>query len=224
MAVIVLLLTFGTVVAMGLPIITAIVGLVSGLSIITLISQVAEVPTVAPTLATMIGLGVGIDYALFIVTRHQAQRRAGMATSESIARAAATSGGAVVFAGTTVIVALLSLAVVNIPLVTTLGYTAALVVAIVAAASITLLPALLGLVGDRIDRLALPHRRTPRMTAIHTAGSGGRAWSRGARCRRCWSRSRCSACSRFPRSISTWASRTTARSRRAPMRVRRTTG
>jgi putative drug exporter of the RND superfamily len=160
MAVIVLLLTFGTVVAMGLPIITAIVGLVSGLSIITLIGQVAEVPTVAPTLATMIGLGVGIDYALFIVTRHQAQRRAGMATPESIARAAATSGGAVVFAGTTVIVALLSLAVVNIPLVTTLGYTSALVVAIVAAASITLLPAILGLVGDRIDRLALPHRRT----------------------------------------------------------------
>ena len=78
MAVIVLLLTFGTVVAMGLPIVTAIVGLVSGLSIITLISQVTEVPTVAPTLATMIGLGVGIDYALFIVTRHQAQRRAGM--------------------------------------------------------------------------------------------------------------------------------------------------
>ena len=77
----------------------------------------------------MIGLGVGIDYALFIVTRHQAHRHAGMATRESIARAAATSGGAIVFAGTTVIVALLSLAVVNIPLVTTLGYTSAIVVA-----------------------------------------------------------------------------------------------
>jgi RND superfamily putative drug exporter len=76
MAVLVLLFTFGTVVAMGLPIVTAIVGLVIGLSLITLLSQVAEVPTVAPTLATMIGLGVGIDYALFIVTRHQAQRRA----------------------------------------------------------------------------------------------------------------------------------------------------
>ena len=87
MAVIVLLFTFGTVVAMGLPIVTAIVGLVCGLSIITLLSHVAEVPTVAPTLATMIGLGVGIDYALFIVTRHQAQRRDGMATRESIARA-----------------------------------------------------------------------------------------------------------------------------------------
>jgi RND superfamily putative drug exporter len=159
MAVIVLLFTFGTVVAMGLPIITAILGLVSGLSIITLISQVAEVPTVAPTLATMIGLGVGIDYALFIVTRHQAHRRQGMATNESIARAAATSGGAVVFAGTTVMVALLSLAVVNIPLVTTLGYTAAIVVAVAVTAAVTLLPAILGAVGNHIDRLALPHHK-----------------------------------------------------------------
>jgi len=146
---------------MGLPIATAIVGLVVGLSIITLISQVAEVPTVAPTLATMIGLGVGIDYALFIVTRHQAQRRSGMATDESIARATATSGGAVVFAGTTVIVALLSLAVVDIPLVTTLGYTAALVVAVAVVAAVTLLPALLGLLGPRIDALALPFKRGP---------------------------------------------------------------
>ncbi len=161
MAVIVLLFTFGSVVAMGLPIATAIVGLVVGLSIITLISQVAEVPTVAPTLATMIGLGVGIDYALFIVTRHQAQRRGGMATDESVARATATSGGAVVFAGTTVIVALLSLAVVDIPLVTTLGYTAALVVAVAVVAAVTLLPALLGLLGPRIDALGLPFRRGP---------------------------------------------------------------
>ena len=113
MAVIVLLFTFGTVVAMGLPIITALIGLVSGLSIITLVSHIAVVPTVAPTLATMIGLGVGIDYSLFIVTRHFEQRRDGMETMESIARSAATSGGAIVFAGTTVIIALLSLAVVG---------------------------------------------------------------------------------------------------------------
>jgi RND superfamily putative drug exporter len=162
MAVIVLLFTFGTFVAMGLPIVTAIFGLVSGLSIVTLISHLTEVPTVAPTLATMIGLGVGIDYALFIVTRHQAQRRAGMDTRESIARATATSGGAVVFAGTTVMVALLSLAVVDIPLVTTLGYTSAIVVAVAVAAAVTLLPAILAIVGDRIDALALPHRRAPK--------------------------------------------------------------
>jgi len=174
MAVLVLLLTFGTVVAMGLPIVTAIVGLVCGLSIITLISHVTEVPTVAPTLATMIGLGVGIDYALFIVTRHQAQRRAGIQTGESIARAVATSGGAVVFAGTTVMVALLSLAVVDIPLVTTLGYTSALVVLVAVTAAITLLPAILGMVGDSIDRLALPHRRGKKDDHPH-------GWERWAR-------------------------------------------
>jgi putative drug exporter of the RND superfamily len=154
--------------------VTAIAGLVIGLSIITLVSQVAEVPTVAPTLATMIGLGVGIDYALFIVTRHQAQRRAGMALEESIARSAATSGGAVLFAGTTVIVALLSLAVVDIPLVTTLGYTAAIVVAIAVAAAVTLLPALLAVVGARIDALALPHRRAAKDDHPH-------GWERWAR-------------------------------------------
>jgi RND superfamily putative drug exporter len=161
MAVLVLLVTFGTVVAMGLPIFTAIVGLVCGLSIITLLSHISEVPTVAPTLATMIGLGVGIDYALFIVTRHLEQRHDGMGTVESAARATATSGGAVVFAGCTVMVALLSLAVVNIPLVTTLGYTSALVVAVAVCAAITLLPAMLGLVGDHIDklRIPLPHRK-----------------------------------------------------------------
>ena len=158
MAVIVLLFTFGTVVAMGLPIITALIGLVSGLSIITFISHIAVVPTVAPTLATMIGLGVGIDYSLFVVTRHFEQRREGMDTMESIARSTATSGGAIVFAGTTVIIALLSLAVVQIPLVTTLGYTAAIVVLVAMTAAITLLPALLAIAGDRIDRLALPHK------------------------------------------------------------------
>jgi RND superfamily putative drug exporter len=174
-AVIVLLLTFGTVVAMGLPIATALLGLVGGLSIITLISHVADVPTVAPTLATMIGLGVGIDYALFIVTRHQEQRRAGLATQESAARATATSGGAVVFAGTTVIVALLSLAVVGIPLVTTLGYTAAIVVLVAMAAATTLLPALLAIIGDRIDALPLPHMRH----AVHDGHAHG--WERWAR-------------------------------------------
>jgi putative drug exporter of the RND superfamily len=159
MAVIVLLFTFGTVVAMGLPIVTAVFGLVIGLSIVTLLSHVGEVPTVAPTLATMIGLGVGIDYALFIVTRHRAQRREGMEMAESIARATATSGGAVLFAGCTVIVALLSLAVVDIPLVTTLGYTSAIVVAIAVLAAVTLLPAILAIVGPRIDALALPFHR-----------------------------------------------------------------
>ncbi|WP_051223008.1 MMPL family transporter [Conexibacter woesei] len=180
MAVLVLLLTFGTFVAMGLPIATALLGLVSGLSIITLISHVGDVPTVAPTLATMIGLGVGIDYALFIVTRHQEQRRAGLPTLESVARATATSGGAVVFAGTTVIVALLSLAVVGIPLVTTLGYTAAIVVLVAMAAATTLLPALLAMLGDRIDALALRGRgRHERTAPADGRPHGWERWAEG---------------------------------------------
>jgi putative drug exporter of the RND superfamily len=155
-AIVILLFTFGTAVAMGLPIITAVLGLVSGLSVITLLGQVVDVPTTAPALATMIGLGVGIDYGLFVVTRHRDQLREGMEMRESIARTTATSGGAVLFAGGTVIIALLSLALAGIPLVTTLGYTSAIVVAIAVAAALTLMPALLALLGARINALRLP--------------------------------------------------------------------
>src|SRR5215212_4997732 len=126
-AVLILLFTFGTAIAMGIPILTAILGLSVGLGTITYISHALEVPTSAPTLATMIGLGVGIDYSLFIVTRHLSQLAEGMEMRESVAHATATSGGAVVFAGGTVIIALLSLAAAGIPVVTTLGYTAATV-------------------------------------------------------------------------------------------------
>ena len=213
MAVIVLLVTFGTAVAMSIPIITAIIGLVCGLSIITLISHVADVPTTAPTLATMIGLGVGIDYALFIVTRHLEQRRDGMATDESIYRATATSGGAVVFAGCTVMIALLSLAIVGIPLVTTLGYTSALVVAVAVLGAITLLPCVLALLGDRIDkgRIPLPHRKEDdgKSHGWHRWGETRLpAPAAPPRWARRWSSSR----SRSRPSASTSASRTTARS------------
>jgi putative drug exporter of the RND superfamily len=165
-AIIILLFTFGTVVAMGMPILTAIIALISGLSIIGILGQLVEVPTSAPALATMIGLGVGIDYGLFIVTRHRDFLAEGFAPDESIARANATSGGAVVFAGSTVIVALLSLLVAGIPLVTTLGYTAAIVVLIAMIAATTLLPAVLGLLGTRINAVKLPglkahHDRKP---------------------------------------------------------------
>ncbi|MGF1471326.1 MAG: MMPL family transporter, partial [Rubrobacteraceae bacterium] len=102
-AMIILLFTFGTVVAMGLPIVTAILGLGAGLGIVTLLSNVLTVPTAAPALATMIGLGVGIDYALFIVTRYRDQLAEGLEAKESAARATPTGGGGVVLAGSTVI-------------------------------------------------------------------------------------------------------------------------
>jgi RND superfamily putative drug exporter len=152
-AVIILLFAFGTATAMALPIVSAVVGLACALSIMRLLESVVQVPSVAATLATMIGLGVGIDYALFIVTRHKLQLREGMEMRESIARATATAGGAVVFAGFTVVIALCSLAFAGIPLVSTLGFTAAIAVVVAVAAATTLLPAMLGALGPRIDSL-----------------------------------------------------------------------
>jgi putative drug exporter of the RND superfamily len=152
-AVIILLFAFGTATAMMLPIVSAVIGLVCALSIIRLLEHVLEVPGVASTLATMIGLGVGIDYALFIVTRHKLQLSEGMDLRESIARATATAGGAVVFAGFTVVIALCSLAFAGIPLVSTLGFTAAVAVVVAVCAATTLLPAMLGALGPHINSL-----------------------------------------------------------------------
>ncbi len=173
-ALIVLLFTFGTFVAAGMPILTALIGLGAGLSLVTILGHVIAVPTVGPTLGTMIGLGVGIDYALFLITRHRQHLAAGMTVAESIPRTVATSGNAVVFAGGTVVIALCSLALAGIPIVASLGYSAAIVVVIAVLAAITLLPALLAIVGRRIDALKLPgvHRRAQR--------SGHHGWARWA--------------------------------------------
>jgi putative drug exporter of the RND superfamily len=156
-AMVILTLTFGTVVSMLLPILNAILGLLATLAIIRMLGHVATVPTVAPTLATMIGLGVGIDYALFIVTRHFRGMKDGLTIDESIARAAATSGGAVFFAGGTVTIALVSLAVAGIPLITTLGLMAAIAVVVAVLAALTLLPATLAITGSRIELLRVRH-------------------------------------------------------------------
>ncbi len=173
-AIVVLLLTFGTVVAMGMPLLTAIFALGVGMSLIALLSQVVQVPSAAPDLATMIGLGVGIDYSLFVVTRHRQQRAEGMAVRESVARATASAGGAVVFAGATVTIALCSLLLARIPIVTQLGYVSAVAVLVAVLAAITLLPAALSLVGPRIDAL-----RVPGLKARHDARPHG--WTRWAR-------------------------------------------
>jgi uncharacterized membrane protein YdfJ with MMPL/SSD domain len=164
-AMIILAFTFGSLVAMGLPIVSAVVGLLVGLSLIGLVGHLFTVPTIAPTLATMIGLGVGIDYALFLVSRHRAQRREGLAVAESIAMAVATSGTAIVFAGTTVVIALLALVVAGIPLVTSLGYASAFAVATAVLAAITLLPAILAIVGKRLESLHLPTFLRPKAKA-----------------------------------------------------------
>src|SRR6476646_7084993 len=151
-AMIILTFTFGTLVAMGMPIGTAILGLTTALGLIGLMGHLVSVPDISTT----IGLAVGIDYALFLVTRHRGQMSEGMEFHESIARAVGTAGTAVVFAGCTVVVALLSRFVAGIPLVSALGYTAAVAVATAVLAAITLLPALMSLAGRHIDSLALP--------------------------------------------------------------------
>jgi putative drug exporter of the RND superfamily len=158
-AMVILTLTFGTVVSMLIPILNAIIALLGTLAIIRMLGHVATVPTVAPTLATMIGLGVGIDYALFIVTRHFRGMNDGLSVEESIARAAATSGGAVFFAGGTVTIALVSLAVAGIPLITTMGLMAAVAVVVAVLAALTLLPAILAVTGLRINSLRVRHPR-----------------------------------------------------------------
>jgi uncharacterized membrane protein YdfJ with MMPL/SSD domain len=163
-AMIILAFTFGSLVAMGLPILSAVFGLLAGLGLIGLLTQVVQVPSIGPTLATMIGLGVGIDYALFLVTRYRSERAAGRPLDEAIATAVATTGTAIVFAGSTVVIALVTLVIAGIPLVTTLGYTAAFAVVTAVLAAITLLPAVLSLIGTRIDSLRLPRllRPTPK--------------------------------------------------------------
>jgi RND superfamily putative drug exporter len=163
-AMVILLLVFGSAVAMGLPIVTAVLGLLCGLSVVTLLSHIADIPTTAPTLATMIGLAVGIDYSLFIVTKHRTQVADGMEVHESIARASATAGGAVLFAGGTVAISLLALVVAGIPLVTTLGYTSAIAVGFAILAALTLLPALFGLLGSHVSALRLPWAKTRAQT------------------------------------------------------------
>jgi putative drug exporter of the RND superfamily len=172
-AMVILTFTFGTVVAMLLPIVGALLGLLCTLAIIRMLSHVATVPTVAPTLATMIGLGVGIDYSLFIVTRHFRGLDDGLELRESIARAVATSGGAVFFAGCTVTIALVSLAVAQIPLVTTMGLMAAVAVVVAVLAALTLLPAMLAILGARINSL-----RVRRASTDEQAHSG--VWAKWA--------------------------------------------
>jgi RND superfamily putative drug exporter len=172
-AMVILTFTFGTVVSMLLPILNAVLALLSTLAIIRLLGHVISVPTVAPTLATMIGLGVGIDYALFIVTRHLRGLGEGHDVHESIARAAATSGGAVFFAGCTVTIALVSLAVAKIPLVTTMGLMAGIAVVVAVLAALTLMPALVATAGPHINSLRV---RTP----PSDAGSKQGAWARWA--------------------------------------------
>jgi RND superfamily putative drug exporter len=149
-AVLVLIFAFGSVLAMGLPIGTALAGVGGGLTLALLVSNLIQVPSVATTVAGMIGLGVGIDYALLIVTRYRELARQGADLDEAIVAAMDTAGRSVLFAGLTVVVSLTGMLAMGTGFIAGLGITAALVVLATMAASITLLPALLKLAGRRI--------------------------------------------------------------------------
>ncbi|MCL4288664.1 MAG: MMPL family transporter [Thermoleophilia bacterium] len=155
-AVVILVIVFGSVVAMGLPILLALVALGTGLSLLMLAAAVTTFNTVTPTLATMIGLGVGIDYALFIVTRFRQALHDGLSPVDAAAAATATAGRAVIFAGATVAISISALAVIGLDFVTKLGLGAAITVIVAVLAAITLLPAVLSLLGHRIDRGRVP--------------------------------------------------------------------
>ncbi|MFI0879056.1 MMPL family transporter [Streptomyces parvus] len=149
-AAIVLVITFGSLVAAGLPLLTALIGVGIGVSTITALANVLDLGSTTSTLAMMIGLAVGIDYALFIVSRYRAELADGREREEAAGRAVGTAGSAVVFAGLTVVIALVGLAVVNIPMLTKMGFAAAGTVAIAVVIALTLVPALLGFAGKRV--------------------------------------------------------------------------
>ena len=162
----VLAITLGSLVAAGLPLLTAILGVAISVGAVTALTGPFELTETAPTLATMLGLAVGIDYALFILSRHRHNLGDGMEPREAAAQATGTAGSAVVFAGATVVIALVGLTVVNIPFLTVMGLAAAGAVVVAVLIATTLLPALLGFAGHRAGRLNRvvtwrPRRRKP---------------------------------------------------------------
>ncbi|SDD48117.1 putative drug exporter of the RND superfamily [Sanguibacter gelidistatuariae] len=150
LALLVLLVTFGSLLAAGMPILTALLGVGIGLAGVLSFSSVVTISSATLTLALMLGLAVGIDYALFLLSRHRQQLAEGVDPAESAGRAVGTAGSAIVFAGLTVVVALSGLAVTGIPFLGTMGFAAAATVAVAVLIAVTLLPALMGFAGTRL--------------------------------------------------------------------------
>jgi RND superfamily putative drug exporter len=175
-AVVILLLAFGSVIAMLLPIVTAIVAVAASFGVLDVISHAVTVPSFAPELAALVGLGVGIDYSLFVVSRYRAALRGGSAPPDAVV-AAATSGRAVVLAGSTVVLSLLGLFLLGLPFIYGAALGAVIAVLLVMTASVTLLPACLGFAGASIDRLRVGRWRS---SGPGQASAGGFwwAWSR----------------------------------------------
>jgi putative drug exporter of the RND superfamily len=158
-ALIILLIAFGSLLAAGLPLITAIFGIVTGIAIVGLVVNVIGMPSFSNQAVAMIGIGVGIDYALFIVTRYREGLADGMTPECATMRALDTAGRAVLFAGSTVIIAILGLFTIGLDMIRGLAVGISIGVLMTMLASLTLLPAILGFVGTNIDKFGLPHRR-----------------------------------------------------------------
>jgi RND superfamily putative drug exporter len=158
-AIVIMLIAFGSVIAMGLPILVALFGIGAGVAVLDLISHAVVVPTFGTELAAMIGIGVGIDYALLVVTRYRAALTDGHEPRRAVVLALATSGRAVIFAGSTVVISLLGMLLLALPFIYGLAFGAIAAVALVMLATVTLLPAMLGFAGRAIDRLRVPTRR-----------------------------------------------------------------
>ena len=174
-AAIVLIVTFGALVAAGLPLLTAILGVGIGMFGIQIATGFFDLSSSTSALATMLGLAVGIDYALFVVSRFRHELKGGRSGEDAIGRAMGTAGSAVVFAGLTVIIALAALAVAGVPFLTAMGVAAAGTVAFAVLITLTLLPALLGFAGTKI----LPKRERPGgVAAVKTGMAFGERWAR----------------------------------------------
>ncbi|MGW1003452.1 MMPL family transporter [Streptomyces sp. NPDC002520] len=171
----ILVITFGSLLAAGLPLITAVLGVIGTMTGLMGLSAIAGISDNAPRLAIMLGLAVGIDYALFIVSRHRAQLAKGTPVRESIATATATAGSAVVFAGATVFIALAGLSVAGVPLLTSMGLASAGAVATAVVMALTLLPALMGMAGRKL--IPRPASRTARQTRHTGRTSLGVRWT-----------------------------------------------
>jgi len=158
-AILILLFAFGSVLAMGLPVMVALFGIGCGVVIIELLAHILSMPDFTTQLAAMIGLGVGIDYALFIVTRYRSSLHDGNEPEEAVVESLSTAGRAVLFAGLTVVVSLLGMFLMGLAFVRGMAVGASATVLMTMIASVTLLPAVLGFAGHNIDKLGLPHRK-----------------------------------------------------------------
>ncbi|MGP3972108.1 MMPL family transporter [Streptomyces sp. 6N223] len=179
-ALVILLIAFGSLVAAGLPIVVALTGLAGGTALVMIAGAGLDIPSVAPIVAIMLGLGAGVDYALFVVTRFRHYLDQGLPKADAVGRALATAGHAVLFAGATVVAAILGLLLTGIPFIGGMGVAAALTVTMTMCAALTLLPAVLGLLGHRVNAVRIGRRRPATANAATGQAATAARWDRWA--------------------------------------------